>query len=253
MIELANSRFYMATPPPPSSAAATITNPSKTKHSVSAPISPTIPQSPSTSMKSAKSNLLSLSTCSSSSSSPASSLSFFSKTDSVKTADEENLARKLRNLQITELINALLLVEGKLKREQKTIRHALRKKDQQISQQMLEIENYRNERTKHLCGLCQRPTTMMESEKAIQPQQHAHMKNAEVQTVDWSQQTMIPGGTSDGKAEEEPKSEEDWYANGGSDNENDKSTMNMNSQCVNPVLERVNQVKIRILKLVSSF
>ncbi|GAB0091946.1 hypothetical protein DMENIID0001_068670 [Sergentomyia squamirostris] len=73
----------------------------------------------------------------------------------LRILDEELCIEKnYRNVQLTEVITALLTVEAKLRREQKTIKQKLVEKDEQISYQKSEIENYKIAR--RLCFKCSR-------------------------------------------------------------------------------------------------
>lgn len=238
----------------------------------SAPISPTLSPSSRLMLKRKQINasmalrspqFSTSSSASSTSSSAASSLVSFgggssSKSNSLKrmSPEEENLASRLRNLQISELIDAILLVEGKLKREQKMIAGEIRSRDLQISQQLKEIERYRGERKQNLCGFCQKKMESVAScgggEKQRQHQlvetsghRVREQRNVEVQTETDDADVVLRRGLAKAKEIEE-EADDDWYANGNSDNENEKSSVNLYERGVNPVLERVNQVRNRI-------
>uniref|UniRef100_A0A1B0EXF8 Uncharacterized protein n=1 Tax=Lutzomyia longipalpis TaxID=7200 RepID=A0A1B0EXF8_LUTLO len=80
---------------------------------------------------------------------------FASFSNQLRILDEELCIEKnYRNVQLTEIITALLAVEAKLRREQKYIRQQLYEKDEQISYHLSEIENYKI--AKRLCSKCSR-------------------------------------------------------------------------------------------------
>ncbi|XP_059610183.1 uncharacterized protein LOC132257338 [Phlebotomus argentipes] len=80
---------------------------------------------------------------------------FASFSNHLRILDEELCIEKnYRNVQLTEIITALLSVEAKLRREQKRIKQKLSEKDEQISYQLNEIENYKIAR--RLCSKCSR-------------------------------------------------------------------------------------------------
>lgn len=127
----------------------------------------------------------------------------------------------------------------------------LKSRDLQISQQLKEIEKYRQERKQNLCGFCQKKMDNVASSRTHQHHQveeedhrHASSRSVEVQTEDVIDSLERLKGAA--TVEQEAADEEDWYTNGNSDNENEKSPVNLYERGVNPVLERVNQVSILI-------
>lgn len=239
--------------------------------SSSAPISPTLSPSSKVMLKRKQLNAsLALrshpfstspsSACSTSSSAASSLVSFgstSSKSNSLKrgSPEEGNLASRLRNLQISELIDAILLVEGKLKREQKMIGREIRSRDLQISQQLKEIERYRQERKQNLCGFCQKKMSDVSSgvsgQQKMTRDRVTETRSVEVQTAEevaGFRGTLRSSTGNEATSRVEGNStaavdDDDWYANANSDNENEKSSVYLYERGVNPVLERVNQVR----------
>lgn len=141
------------------------------------------------------------------------------------------------------------------------IAREIRSRDLQISQQLKEIERYRLERKQNLCGFCQKKMDNVSApQKPPQHQQMARdriteMKCAEVQTEQDVAGTGFKGASSlmrrrsSGRVAAATVDEavvvpdDDWYANANSDNENEKNAVNLYERGVNPVLERVNQVR----------
>lgn len=140
------------------------------------------------------------------------------------------------------------------------IARELRSRDLQISQQLKEIETYRQERKQNLCGFCQKKMENVspgkgqtsESKGNVEEQQVKNRRSIEVQTEEvtgFKGVMRLNGGKGDSarraaEDQEQVTPDDDWYANGNSDNENDKgqSPVSMYERGVNPVLERVNQV-----------
>lgn len=141
------------------------------------------------------------------------------------------------------------------------IARELRSRDLQISQQLKEIEKYRQERKQNLCGFCQKKMDNMSpgkgqaSEPRVNVEEHQKQKDRrsiEVQTEEvtgFKGVMRLNGGKGDSARraavdQEQVTPDDDWYANGNSDNENEKgqSPVSMYERGVNPVLERVNQV-----------
>lgn len=134
------------------------------------------------------------------------------------------------------------------------IAREIRSRDLQISQQLKEIERYRQERKQNLCGFCQKKMDNVSScggggqlkLKQMAEDRVTQLQSVEVQTEEWR-------GFGKGCAvrkevatnAEEAAADDDWYANGNSDNENEKSPVSLYERGVNPVLERVNQVRKR--------
>ena len=117
----------------------------------------------------------------------------------------------------------------------------LRSRDLQISQQLKEIEKYRQERKQNLCGFCRKKMDSVSCK--------SESRSVEVQTEEVTGfRTISVGYANDRAAIEaslggsEELADDDWYANANSDNENEKSSVNFYERGVNPVLERVNQV-----------
>lgn len=161
------------------------------------------------------------------------------------------MASRLRNLQISELIDAILLVEGKLKKEQKMIGRELRSRDLQIRQQLKEIERYRLERKQNLCGFCQKkmdnvaaPGSNSISDRITD--QRSVQVQTEEETIGRLTEEPPRNVNVRSSAAADEEIADDWYANGNSDNENEKSPVNLYERGVNPVLERVNQVSYLI-------
>lgn len=133
------------------------------------------------------------------------------------------------------------------------IAREIRSRDLQISQQLKEIERYRLERKQNLCGFCQKKMDSCRSQSGDRGVTNVELRRSiEVQTEEvtgFKGVMRLNGGkgenTKKAATEEELAPDDDWYANGNSDNENEKgqSPVNLYERGVNPVLERVNQVR----------
>lgn len=140
------------------------------------------------------------------------------------------------------------------------IARELRGRDLQISQQLKEIERYREERKQNLCGFCQKKMDNVSAScggvERQQQQQKARqllgdrvteMKSIQVQTEE-EEVTGFKAVARNRRATVQEEAtpvtaDDDWYANANSDNENEKNPVNLYERGVNPVLERVNQVR----------
>lgn len=130
----------------------------------------------------------------------------------------------------------------------------LRSRDLQIRQQLKEIERYRLERKQNLCGFCQKKMDNVSplASAAVGSNSIAdritNQRSVQVQTE--GEAIGFKSGHLTGESSRNSRSAaadeeiaDDWYANGNSDNENEKSPVNLYERGVNPVLERVNQVR----------